>query len=43
MNPVTFDTIKHNKDAYVKYKLADGSIVDQPVRIGLMGDTKVDR
>lgn len=43
MNLVTFDTIKHNKDAYVEFKNADGLTEDEPVRIGLMGDTQVDR
>jgi hypothetical protein len=43
MNLVTFDEVKHNKKAYVQFKNAEGIITDKPVKVGLMGDTKVDR
>ena len=40
---VTFDQVKLNKNADVQYKTSEGEIVDKPVKIGLMGDTRVDR
>ena len=40
---VTFDQVKLNKNADVQYKTQEGEIVDKPVKIGLMGDTRVDR
>jgi hypothetical protein len=43
MSLVTFDQVKHNKNAYVQFKTPEGEIVDKPVKIGLMGDTGVDR
>ena len=40
---MTFDSVKHNNNSDVQYKTADGELVDQPVKVGLMGDTGVDR
>ena len=40
---VTFDSVKHNNNSDVQYKTADGELVDKPVKVGLMGDTGVDR
>ena len=40
---VTFDQVKLNKNADIQYKTPEGEIVDKPVKIGLMGDTRVDR
>ena len=38
-----FETIKIKKNALVTYKTPEGDLVDKPVKIGLMGDTGVDR